>query len=115
MPITLYGIANCDTMKKARAWLSGQDIDYLFHDYKKSGIDADTLASWVAEFGWETVLNKRGRMWRLVPDDVKATVNADKAIGLMLETPSMIRRPMLDTGKARHLGFKPDQYNQIFS
>lgn len=114
MSITLYGIPNCDTVKKARAWLSEHDIDYKFHDYKKSGIDADTLSSWVTEFGWEVVLNKRGRMWRQVPEEIRAKVNTDKAIQLLLETPSMIKRPMLVTGGSRHLGFKPDQYSQIF-
>lgn len=112
--ITLYGIPNCDTMKKARAWLADHGIDYEFHDYKKAGIDEKTLRRWVRELGWETLLNTRGMMWRKVPQQVRDQINEKSAIALMLETPSIIKRPVLDNGKARHVGFKPEQYAEIF-
>ena len=112
--ITLYGIPNCDTMKKARAWLADHDIEYAFHDYKKAGVDESTLRAWVEELGWQSLLNTRGMMWRKVPQDVRDSIDETSAIRLMLETPSIIRRPVLDTGDARHVGFKPEQYDDIF-
>ena len=113
--ITIYGIPNCDTMKKARAWLNEHNIAYDFHDYKKAGLDEALLRGWVKELGWETLLNTRGMMWRKVPQDVKDTIDEESAIALMLETPSMIKRPVLDTGDKRHIGFKPEQYEQLFT
>jgi Spx/MgsR family transcriptional regulator len=112
--VTLYGIPNCDTMKKARAWLTGHGIEYSFHDYKKAGIDEQTLRAWVAELGWQALLNTRGMMWRKVPQDVKDNIDEASAIRLMVETPSIIKRPVLDTGKARHIGFRAEQYEAIF-
>ena len=101
-------------MKKARKWLGIHNVQYEFHDYKKSGIDADRLRVWEAELGWETLLNRRGMMWRRVPDEVKAAIDRESALRLMLETPSIIKRPLLDTGTARYLGFKPERYEEIF-
>ena len=101
--ITLYGIPNCDTMKKARAWLDAHAIAYDFHDYKKSGIDEKTLRRWVEELGWQALLNTRGMMWRKLPQASRDTIDEASAIALMRETPSIIRRPVLDTGKQRHL------------
>jgi arsenate reductase len=101
-------------MKKARAWLAEHGIDYEFHDYKKAGIDEKTLRAWVEELGWEPLLNTRGMMWRKVPQDVKDNIDEASAIALMLEAPSIIKRPVLDTGKERHVGFKPSQYEKIF-
>jgi Spx/MgsR family transcriptional regulator len=111
--ITLYGIPNCDTMKKARAWLDGHGIEYRFHDYKKAGLDEARLRSWVDELGWEALLNTRGMLWRKLPQAVRDGIDAESAFRLMLETPSIIRRPVLDTGKARHVGFKPDEYARL--
>ena len=111
--IKLFGIPNCDTMKKARAWLAEHGVDYEFHDYKKRGVDEKMLRAWVEELGWRPLLNTRGMMWRKVPQDVKDNIDEDSAIGLMLDTPSIIKRPVLDTGTQRHVGFKPDQYKQI--
>lgn len=113
--VTIYGIPNCDTMKKARAWLNEHNIAYDFHDYKKAGLDEALLRGWVKELGWETLLNTRGMMWRKVPQDVKDTIDEKSAIALMLETPSIIKRPVLDTGSTRHIGFKPEQYEQLFA
>lgn len=112
--IKLYGIPNCDTMKKARAWLAEHGVDYAFHDYKKAGVDEKMLRAWVRELGWQPLLNTRGMMWRKVPQDIKDSIDEASAIALMLETPSIIKRPVLDTGKERHVGFKPEQYAQIF-
>lgn len=111
---TLYGIPNCDTIKKARKWLTDNGIEYQFHNYKKDGIDETQLRAWADEVGWKTLLNTRGMMWRKVPQDVKDTVDESVAIQLMLETPSMIKRPVLDTNNQRHVGFKEEQYVALF-
>ena len=107
---TIYGIKNCDTMKKARAWLATHDVAYAFHDYKASGIERDRLAGWVKAVGWETLLNQRGTTFRKLPEADKAELTETKAIALMLAQPSMIRRPVLDIGGAILVGFKPDAY-----
>jgi Spx/MgsR family transcriptional regulator len=113
--IKIFGIPNCDTMKKARAWLAEHGIDYEFHDYKKAGIDEATLRGWIAQVGWETLLNRRGMMWRKVPQEVRDTIDEETAVRLMLETPSIVKRPVLETGRDLHVGFKPEQYQKIFS
>jgi Spx/MgsR family transcriptional regulator len=112
--ITLYGIPNCDTMKKARQWLAHRGIEYRFHDYKKDGLERALLKSWVEEFGWEALINRRGMMWRKLDPDIKAGLNQQRAIAIMLESPSIIKRPLLDTGESRHLGFSEPQYQAIF-
>jgi arsenate reductase (glutaredoxin) len=114
--VTIYGIKNCDTMKKARTWLEGQGVAYDFHDYKAQGIDRDTLKGWVDRHGWETVLNRAGTTFRKLPDADREGLDADKAIALMIAQPSMIKRPVLDLGDGRTLvGFKPDQYQAAFA
>lgn len=110
MPVTLYGIPNCDTVKKARVWLDQHGMAFDFHDYKKSGIDRLRLEAWVAEHGWETVLNRAGTTFRALPDADKADLNAGKAVALMLAQPSMIKRPVLDLGDRTLVGFKPELY-----
>jgi arsenate reductase (glutaredoxin) len=112
---TLYGIPNCDTIKKARVWLDQNGIAYAFHDYKKEGIDRDRLASWVDAHGWETILNRSGTTFRKLPDADRDGLNADKAIDLMLAQPSMIKRPILDLGDQRIVGFKPEIYADALS
>ncbi|MDI6029116.1 ArsC family reductase [Corticibacterium sp. UT-5YL-CI-8] len=112
MTTTIYGIKNCDTMKKARSWLEAHGVDYAFHDYKASGIDRASLERWCAEFGWEKVLNRAGTTFKKLPDDAKAALDQEKAIALMLEQPSMIKRPVLDRAGALTLGFKPELYDQ---
>ena len=113
--IRLYGIPNCDTMKKARAWLAEHGIGYEFHDYKKEGIDEATLRRWIDLVGWETLLNRRGMMWRKLPQEVRDSMDEQKAVEVMLETPSIIKRPVLvlDDGSI-HVGFKPEQYQALF-
>lgn len=110
MTITLYGIPNCDTVKKARTWLNDRGVRYEFHDYKKHGVDEARLKSWVSELGWETVLNRAGTTFKALPDADKADLTPAKAVKLMLSQPSMIKRPMLDLGDRRIAGFKPDIY-----
>jgi arsenate reductase len=113
MPITLYGIPNCDTMKKARTWLEGQGVAHDFHDYKKAGIDRATLAGWVAEHGWETILNRAGTTFRKLPEAERTGLDADKAITLMLAQPAMIKRPVLALDDGRTVvGFKPERYQE---
>ena len=107
---TLYGIPNCDTVKKARVWLDDNDRAYTFHDYKKAGIDRASLERWVTEHGWETVLNRAGTTFRALPEADKTELDADRAIALMLAQPSMIKRPVLDLGDRTLVGFKPDLY-----
>ncbi len=112
MTIILYGIRNCDSVKKARAWLDGREITYAFHDYKTAGIDAERLQRWCKELGWETLLNRAGTTFRKLPDGDKQELNERKAIALMLAQPSMIKRPVLDLGEQRLVGFKPELYAQ---
>jgi arsenate reductase len=114
--ITIYGIKNCDTMKKARAWLESQGVDYAFHDYKTAGIDRARLERWVKKAGWETLLNRAGTTFRKLPDKDKQGLDAAKATSLMLAQPSMIKRPVLDLGGGKLLvGFKPEQYKEAIS
>jgi arsenate reductase (glutaredoxin) len=109
--LTIYGIKNCDTMKKARAWLDKHGVDYAFHDYKTVGIERDRLEAWSKKVGWETLLNQAGTTFRKLPDKDKSALDAKKAIALMLAQPSMIKRPVLDLGGGKLLvGFKPEIY-----
>jgi Spx/MgsR family transcriptional regulator len=111
--ITLYGIPNCDTMKKARKWLTEHQIAYHFHDFKQQGLDRELLLSWVEELGWEALLNRRGMMWRKLDDRTRAAIDRDSAIEIMLKTPSIIKRPLLDTGESRHVGFSESDYARL--
>lgn len=113
--ITMYGIKNCDTIKKARKWLEENGVDYQFHDYKKDGLSEAQLDSWLDELGFEALINKRGTTWRKLPDDVKDNIDRDSARTVMLENQSIIKRPLLDTGSQKVLGFKADEYQQLFS
>jgi Spx/MgsR family transcriptional regulator len=111
MPITIYGIKNCDTMKKARAFLDKHKVDYAFHDYKTAGIDKERLEGWAKKAGWETLLNKAGTTFKKLPDKDKDGLSEKKAIALMLAQPSMIKRPVLELPRGKLLvGFKPDDY-----
>lgn len=110
MTLTMYGIKNCDTVAKARKWLEDRGVAYAFHDYKTAGIDRPRLEAWVAELGWETLLNRAGTTFRKLDEADKQNLDAGKAIGLMLAQPSMIKRPVLDLGARRLTGFKPEIY-----
>jgi Spx/MgsR family transcriptional regulator len=111
MSITIYGIKNCDTMKKARAWLDKHGVDYAFHDYKTAGIERERLERWAKKADWETLLNRAGTTFKKLPDKDKDGVTEKTAIWLMLAQPSMIKRPVLELGGGKLLvGFKPEQY-----
>ena len=110
MTNTLYGISNCDTMKKARKWLDDHEIAYAFHDYRKDGLEPAQLENWCKELGVDALLNRRGTTWRKLPESVKENLTEKAAIKLMLEHPAMIKRPLLDTGSKRTLGFSAEQY-----
>lgn len=110
MTITMYGIRNCDTIKKARAWMEGHGLAYAFHDYKLEGIDAARLSRWSAIAGWEMLLNRAGTSFRKLPDADRQGIDAAKAVALMLVQPSMIKRPVLEYPGGLLVGFKPDQY-----
>lgn len=112
--VTMYGIKNCDTIKKARSWLEARGVAYAFHDYKAEGIDAATLARWSAELGWDKLLNRAGTTFRKLPEADREGLDETRAIALMVAQPSMIKRPLLDLGDRRLLGFKPDLYAEAF-
>ncbi len=115
MPIIIYGIKNCDTMKKARAWLDEHGVVYAFHVYKSAGIDREHLERWSKKVGWETLLNRAGTTFRKLPDNDKEGIDAKKALTLMLSQPSMIKRPVLELGGGKILvGFSPDLYGRSF-
>lgn len=115
MAVTIYGIKNCDTMKKARVWLDENGTAYTFHDYKTSGVSRDLLQRWCDALGWETVLNRAGTTFRALPDEAKQELDTGKAITLMLEQPSMIKRPLMDAGGRYLAGFKPDVYRSFLA
>jgi arsenate reductase len=111
VPITIYGIKNCDTMKKARAWLDKRGVAYSFHDYKAAGIDRERLEGWSKKVGWESLLNRAGTTFRKLPEKDKSGLDARKALALMLAQPSMIKRPVLELDGGKLLvGFSPEQY-----
>ena len=114
MPLTIYGIKNCDTMKKARAWLDAHGVAYRFHDYKSEGVTRAKLEAWTKEVGWETLLNRAGTTFRKLPEAEREGVTGAKAIALMLDQPSMIKRPVLETGGKLLVGFKPEIYDEAF-
>lgn len=114
MKPTLYGIRNCDTVRKARSWLDGRGIAYAFHDYKSAGVDRSQLTAWAAEFGWQKLLNRGGTTFRKLPDADKDGIDEGRAIALMLKQPSMIRRPLLDLGDRRMIGFDESLYSEAF-
>ena len=111
--VTIYGIKNCDTMKKARAWLDSHGVAYAFHDYKSAGIEHGKLEGWARKAGWETLLNRAGTTFRKLPDKDKEGITEKKAIALMLAQPSLIKRPVLDVGGRLLVGFKLEQYEDV--
>ncbi|MEJ1381729.1 MAG: ArsC family reductase [Candidatus Sedimenticola sp. (ex Thyasira tokunagai)] len=113
--VVINGIPNCDTMKKARKWLDAQGVEYRFHDFKKHGLDREMLLEWNRKVGWETLLNRRGMMWRKLSDEVKANIDEASAIEIMLETPTIIKRPVVDVNREIHVRFSEAQYSKLFS
>ena len=110
----IYGIKNCDTMKKAFTWLDKHKVEYSFHDYKKEGIDRARLEKWVKAQGWEVLLNRAGTTFKKLPDQDKESITEKKAIALMLAQPSMIKRPVIEKGAKLLVGFKPEDYEKAF-
>lgn len=114
MTITLYGIRNCDMMKKARTWLEAHGIDYRFHDYKTEGVTRDRLEDWSDKAGWETLLNRAGTTFRKLSEAEKQDIDRGKAIALMQAQPSLIKRPVLEKDGAILVGFRPEVYETSF-
>ncbi len=114
MTITIYGIRNCDTMKKARQWLDAHGVEYAFHDYKTAGIDRTTIGKWMQQVGWEVLLNRAGTTFRKLAEGERQDLTAEKAAVLMCAQPSMIKRPVLDAGQRIVIGFKPERYAALF-
>jgi len=112
--VMMYGIPNCDTIKKARVWLDSHGVSWQFHNYKKDGVNKAQLEHWVEQVGWEALLNKRGTTWRKLPDAEKQEINRERAISLMCENPSMIKRPVLIIGETIEIGFSEQKYAGIF-
>ena len=113
--VTIYGIKNCETMKKARAWLEEHGVPYAFHDYKLEGIERARLEAWARDVGWEALINRAGTTFRKLPEVNKADLDKEKAIALMLDQPSMIKRPVLDAGGRLLVGFKSELYAEAFA
>ena len=111
--IKIYGIPNCDTIKKARKWLEKNNLEYEFHDYKKLGVPEKNLKAWVKKASWEIVLNKRGTTWRKLDDDIKDNIDENSAIQVMLENPSTIKRPVLENNKTLLIGFKEKEFETL--
>jgi Spx/MgsR family transcriptional regulator len=112
---TLYGIKNCDTVKKARKWLDGKAIDYRFHDFRVDGIEQQQIIAWVNELGWETLVNKRSTTWKQLDQTTRDAMDEALAIETMLANPTLIKRPVLDTGHERKVGFKEAEYSNLFA
>ena len=113
--ITLYGIKNCDSVKKARRWLDSHGVEYRFHDFRAQGLDPKQLDGWLQELGWEALLNRRGTTWRRLPEALRADIGAAAARKLMLEHPALIKRPLLQADGRHLLGFTEAEYRRYFS
>ncbi len=113
--LTMYGIKNCDTIKKARKWLDEAGIDYVFHDYKNEGVPSEKFTALLGELGWQQLINQRGTTWRKLPAEVRNSTNNDKALTMIGENSSLIKRPLLVDGDRNLLGFKAEQYQNFFN
>lgn len=113
--ITLHGIKNCDTVKKARRWLDDHGIEYIFHDFREDGLDPKALQEWLGELGWEQLLNRRSTTWKQLSPERRDSMDAAAAKEAILEQPTLIKRPLLDTGHERFVGFSADRYQTIFN
>jgi arsenate reductase len=112
--ITLYGIKNCDTVKKARRWMEQHAIDYQFHDFRVDGLEPEQVQAWLDELGWESLVNRRSTTWKQLDPAVRDSLNASTVLPLILEQPTLVKRPLLDTGAQRYVGFKTTEYQAIF-
>ena len=112
--VTLFGLTRCDTMTRARRWLEAQGLEYRLHDYRQQGLSEAQVRAWAAELGWESLINRRGTTWRRLPAEVREALDEDAAVALLCAQPALLRRPLLDTGQVRHLGFSEAAYREIF-
>ena len=112
--VVMYGIPNCNTIKKARQWLESNNVDYEFHDYKKKGVDAQQLKTWIEAYGWDKIVNTRGMTWCKLDEETRTHMNAESAIPILMEKTSMIKRPILETAKTTLIGFDEATYQQTF-
>ncbi len=115
MAVTLYGIKTCDTIRKARRWLTDQSIEFTFHDFRSAGLDKSQLSQWADELGWELLLNKRSTTWKNLAPDIKESMGRHSALDIMLEQPTIIKRPILDLGNKRVVGFSEQNYRAVFA
>jgi len=115
MSVVMYGIKNCDTIKKAKKWLNANSVEFTFHDYRNDGLTDELLSSLESSLGWEAMLNKRGTTWRKLPEETKNAINKENAMSIMLENPAIIKRPILDTEKSLELGFSDAAYQLMFA
>ncbi len=113
--ITVYGIKNCDTIKKARKWLDDRAVEYRFHDVREEGLSRDTVAQWLDDLGWETLVNKRSTTWKSLDPATRDNMDNDSALECILEQPTLFKRPLLDIGHERHCGFSAAKYQDIFN
>ncbi|CAA0123902.1 Protein YffB [Halioglobus japonicus] len=113
--ITLYGIKNCDTVKKARKWLDVHNIDYQFHDFREDGLDSDAVTAWIDELGWQNLLNRRSQSWKTLGEEARESMDDAAAHKAVLAHPTLIKRPLLDTGEQRYTGFSAANYAKIFN
>lgn len=113
--ITLYGIKNCDTVRKARKWLDSHGVDYQFHDFREDGVDKDAVFAWIDELGWQNLVNRRSSSWKKLDEQDRSNMNDESALQAILLHPTLIKRPLLDTGKQRYTGFSAANYAKIFS
>ncbi|MFY8325740.1 ArsC family reductase [Pseudoalteromonas sp. ZZD1] len=111
---TLYGISNCDTIKKAKKYLTDKNIDFTFHDYRKDGVSLEMITEFAAHIDWQDLVNKRGTTYRQLSDEQKQNLDKDSALSLLVEQPAMIKRPVMIHDQSYHLGFKPAQFDEIF-
>jgi len=115
MAVVIYGIKNCDSIKKAKKWLNDHAVEFVFHDYRQDGLSESLLNTLESALGWQQMVNKRGTTWRKLDDTVKESINQHSAVALMLDNPAIIKRPILDTGTVLKLGFSANDYQEIFS
>jgi Spx/MgsR family transcriptional regulator len=113
--ITLYGIKNCDTVRKARKWLDSRGVEYEYHDFREDGVDKDAVAAWIDELGWQNLVNRRSSSWKALDEQARSNMNDESARKAILLHPTLIKRPLLDTGKQRYTGFSAANYAKIFS
>jgi arsenate reductase len=113
--ITLYGIKNCDTVRKARKWLDTHGVDYQYHDFREDGVDQDAVAAWIEELGWQNLLNRASPSWKALDEPVRLNMDEEKARKSVMSHPTLIKRPLLDTGQQRYTGFSPASYAKIFN